>query len=399
MPSQWWMRLTRASCPRAVTRHAPGHHLRAQHHRRQAVGRQRTWRAGASQGCVQRGGPFSPGWRFLPASPRLAQQYGESKVVSHTTGYYAVLNFKPYSYFSGAVADVEGKVFNKAGEVQLYIKGNWNVDASIATSPNGPWKARAVPGEPRSIGAPPPAHRRLCAVTLTAAPGACAGHLDARPGAGVVGAAVQHDPVRDDAQRDRARPGQAGLPDRLPLPHRPGRLCASVAADRRQTGAHRDVHRAHMLRSCARSGCSSSAAGTRPRRRRSGWRTSSALLAACARPGMRYGPLGHTAAVWGRAALRTLGRRLLRRGSRPQWHCLPPAVLQAGARPRLQQRGGTRRDPGGCAAAPLPTDGSPCESGAGCHPFQLWTFKYTYWKQREQGAWPDAPDLYGPDSN
>jgi len=74
-------------------------------------------------------------------------------VVSHSTGYYAVLNFKPYSYFSGAVADVEGKVFNKAGEVQLYIKGNWNVDASIATSPNGPWKARTQLDVPRIIAA------------------------------------------------------------------------------------------------------------------------------------------------------------------------------------------------------------------------------------------------------
>ena len=72
----------------------------------------------------------------------IPSQYGESRVVSHGTGYEAVLNFKPYSFLSGNVADVEGKVLNKAGEPVLYIRGNWNRDAAIATHADGPWRVR-----------------------------------------------------------------------------------------------------------------------------------------------------------------------------------------------------------------------------------------------------------------
>ena len=65
----------------------------------------------------------------------IPSQYGESRVVSHGTGYEAVLNFKPYSFLSGNVADVEGKVLNKAGEPVLYIRPGGCGEASCSGSP------------------------------------------------------------------------------------------------------------------------------------------------------------------------------------------------------------------------------------------------------------------------
>jgi hypothetical protein len=69
-------------------------------------------------------------------------QYGESRVVNHVTGHYAILQFKPYSFLGGVVADVEGKVYTRAGEPVLWLRGNWNRDAAIARSADGPWTVR-----------------------------------------------------------------------------------------------------------------------------------------------------------------------------------------------------------------------------------------------------------------
>jgi len=45
--------LTCNCCPRTMIWHVPGHYLRAQHHCRQAVGRQRTLRTGKRLGCFR----------------------------------------------------------------------------------------------------------------------------------------------------------------------------------------------------------------------------------------------------------------------------------------------------------------------------------------------------------
>ena len=87
---------------------------------------------------------FAPFPLDPPTRPTRTTQYGESRVVNHATGYYAVLQFRPYSFLAGVVADVEGKVFNKNDEPVYWIKGNWNRDCAIAPTADGPWTVRRV---------------------------------------------------------------------------------------------------------------------------------------------------------------------------------------------------------------------------------------------------------------
>ena len=124
-----------------------GDDLRPQRRRWQAVGGQRTLRGDDSdhQRPVQLTQmTFAPFPLDPPTRPTRTTQYGESRVVNHATGYYAVLQFRPYSFLAGVVADVEGKVFNKNDEPVYWIKGNWNRDCAIAPTADGPWTVRRV---------------------------------------------------------------------------------------------------------------------------------------------------------------------------------------------------------------------------------------------------------------
>jgi len=60
--------------------------------------------------------------------------YGKSTFVNHTTGAHCVLEFKPYSYLKGVVAEVSGRVVDKDGKEHYILKGKWDEGMTIQPS-------------------------------------------------------------------------------------------------------------------------------------------------------------------------------------------------------------------------------------------------------------------------
>ena len=69
---------------------------------------------------------------------------------NHRTGDYCVLSFKPYSYFSGVVAEVIGTVYDKDKTPHFTLKGKWTEGMTVQPSnesspPKLIWKRADLP--------------------------------------------------------------------------------------------------------------------------------------------------------------------------------------------------------------------------------------------------------------